>query len=167
MLRSTADHARAQQRLIAVTAAAVRREWDSIGSDFDGGWLRVGPRIVALMTAAQIGAARDGSAYVGQALAEQRITSTPSGAVNVSALTGAYSVDGQLVGDLDSTLYGAVVHARSGLAESLGDRLARGRSWLDMMTVTQVGDAGRAATGVGIAARPRIRYVPTLCGARW
>ena len=159
MLRSTADHARAQQRLIAVTAAAVRREWDSIGSDFDGGWLRVGPRIVALMTAAQIGAARDGSAYVGQALAEQRITSTPSGAVNVSALTGAYSVDGQLVGDLDSTLYGAVVHARSGLAESLGDRLARGRSWLDMMTVTQVGDAGRAATGVGIAARPRIRYV--------
>ena len=159
MLRSTADHARAQQRLIAVTAAAVRREWDSIGSDFDGGWLRVGPRIVALMTAAQIGAARDGSAYVAQALAEQRITSTPSGAVNVSALTGAYSVDGQLVGDLDSTLYGAVVHARSGLAESLGDRLARGRSWLDMMTVTQVGDAGRAATGVGIAARPRIRYV--------
>ena len=99
MLRSTADHARAQQRLIAVTAAAVRREWDSIGSDFDGGWLRVGPRIVALMTAAQIGAARDGSAYVGQALAEQRITSTPSGAVNVSALTGAYSVDGQLVGE--------------------------------------------------------------------
>ena len=35
MLRSAADHYRAQQRLIAVTAAAIRREWDSIGADFD------------------------------------------------------------------------------------------------------------------------------------
>lgn len=159
MLRSAADHYRAQQRLIAVTAAAVRREWDSISADFDGGWARVGPRIVTLMTAAQIGAARDGSAYVAQALAEQRITSAPEGAVNVSSLTGAYSVDGQVLGDLDAALYGAVVHARTGTAESLGDRLALGRSWLDMMTVTQVADAARAATGIGIAARPRIRYV--------
>ncbi len=159
MLRSAADHYRAQQRLIAVTAAAVRREWDSIGADFDGGWARVGPRIVTLMTAAQIGAARDGSAYVAQALAEQRITAAPEGAVNVSSLTGAYSVDGQVIGDLDAALYGAVVHARTGTAESLGDRLALGRSWLDMMTVTQVADAARAATGIGIAARPRIRYV--------
>ncbi len=159
MLRSAADHYRAQQRLIAVTAAAVRREWDSIGADFDGGWARVGPRIVTLMTAAQIGAARDGSAYVAQALAEQRIASAPEGAVNVSSLTGAYSVDGQVLGDLDAALYGAVVHARTGTAESLGDRLALGRSWLDMMTVTQVADAARAATGIGIAARPRIRYV--------
>ena len=159
MLRSAADHYRAQRRLITVTAAAIRREWDSIGPDFDAGWARVGPRIVALMTAAQIGAARDGSAYVGQALAEQRIAVTPAGSVNVSALTGAYSVDGQTVGDLDAVLYGAVVRARTGAAESLGDRLALGRSWLDMATVTQVADAARAATGVGIAARPRIRYV--------
>lgn len=159
MLQSAADHYRAQQRLIAVTAAAVRREWDSIGADFDAGWMRVGPRIVTLMTAAQIGSARDGSAYVGQALAEQRIASAPEGAVNVSALTGAYSADGQVLGDLDSVLYGAVVRARTGAVESLGDRLALGRSWLDMMTVTQVADAARAATGVGIAARPRIRCV--------
>ncbi len=159
MLRSAADHYRAQQRLITVTAAAIRREWDLIGPDFDAGWRRVGPRIVTLMTAAQIGAARDGAAYVGQALTEQRITANPAGSVNVGHLTGAYSVDGQTVGDLDAVLYGAVVKARAGSAESLGDRLALGRSWLDMMTVTQVADAARAATGVGIAARPRIRYV--------
>ena len=127
MLRSAADHYRAQQRLIAVTAAAIRREWDSIGADFDAGWLRVGPRIVTLMTAAQIGAARDGSAYVGQALAEQRIAVTPAGSVNVSALTGAYSVDGQTVGDLDAVLYGAVVRARTDAAECMGARLALGR----------------------------------------
>lgn len=159
MLRSAADHYRAQQRLITVTAAAIRREWDAIGADFDAGWARVGPRIVTLMTAAQIGAARDGAAYVGQALSEQRITADSAGSVNVGHLTGAYSVDGQTVGDLDAALYGAVVRARTGPAESLGDRLARGRSWLDIMTVTQVADAARAATGVGIAARPRIRYV--------
>ena len=159
MLRSASEHYRAQHRLIAVTAAAIRREWDSIGADFDSGWTRVGPRIVTLMTAAQIGAARDGAAYVGQALTEQRITVDPAGSVNVGHLTGAYSVDGQTIGDLDAALYGAVVRARTGPAESLGDRLARGRSWLDMMTVTQVADAGRVATGVGIAARPGIRYV--------
>ena len=159
MLRSAADHYRAQQRLITVTAAAIRREWDLIGPDFDAGWRRVGPRIVTLMTAAQIGAARNGAAYVGQALTEQRITANPAGSVNVGHLTGAYSVDGQTVGDLDAVLYGAVVKARAGSAESLGDRLALGRSWLDMATVTQVADAARAATGVGIAARVDIKYV--------
>ena len=159
MLRSAADHYRAQQRLIAGTAAAIRREWDSIGADFAAGWTRVGPRIVTLMTAAQIGAARDGAAYVGQALAEQRIAADPSGSVNLGRLAGAYSVDGQTVGDLDAALYGAVVRARTGPAESLGDRLARGRSWLDMMTATLVADAGRASVGVGIAARPGVRYV--------
>lgn len=159
MLQSAAEHYRAQQRLIAVTAAAIRREWDSIGADFDSGWTRVGPRIVTLMAAAQIGAARDGAAYVGQALAEQQIAVKPSGSTNLASLAGAYSVDGQTIGNLDAALYGAVVRARTGPAESQGDRLARGRSWLDMMTVTQVADAARAATGVGIAARPRIRYV--------
>ena len=159
MLRSAADHYRAQQRLVAVTASAVRREWDSIGADFDAGWARVGPRIVTLMTAAQVGAARDGAAYVGQALEEQRVTVEPVAAVNVSRLVGAYGVDGQTLGDLGAVLYGAVVRARTAPAESLGDRLAAGRSWLDMATVTQVADAGRAATGVGIAARPGVGYV--------
>ena len=40
MLRSAADHYRAQQRLIAVTAAAIRREWDSIGADFDAVFIK-------------------------------------------------------------------------------------------------------------------------------
>ena len=93
MLRSAADHYRAQQRLITVTAAAIRREWDLIGPDFDAGWRRVGPRIVTLMTAAQIGAARDGAAYVGQALTEQRITANPAGSVNVCLLYTSDAAD--------------------------------------------------------------------------
>lgn len=158
MLQSAADHYTAQLRLVGLTTAAIRREWSSIGEDFDAGWARVGHRIVALMTAAQVGAARDGAAYVAAALAEQGIHPDVLGEVNPVALAGAYDAGGMMLGSLDSVAYGAVVRARSGSAESLGDRLARGRSWLDMLTVTQVADAGRAGTGAAIAVRPHVGW---------
>ena len=159
MLRSAADHYQAQLRLVAVTTAAVRREWLSIGADFDAGWARVGPRIASLIAAAQVGAATDGAAYVGAALAEQGIAVEAVGGVSPRSLIGAYDAGGMMLGSLDSVAYGAVVRARVGSADSLGDRLARGRSWLDMLTVTQVADAGRAGAGLAIAVRPGVSWV--------
>jgi len=158
MLQAAADHYRSQQRLATAALAAVVGEWSSIGGDFDAGWGRVGPRMVALLSSAQVGAARDASAYIDMSLAEQRVTTAPVASVVPSGAVGAYALDGLTVGSLDSLLYGAVVHARTGVAESLGDRLALGRSFLEIVVPSQVADAGRAVTAAGITARPRIGW---------
>ena len=154
-LLAAESHYRSQQRLGVAALAAVAREWQSIGTDFDSGWSRIGPRIVALVAAAQLGAARDGEAYVGDALDEQGISVRSVAAVGPAATVGAYSLDGLTVGSLDDLLYGAVVRARTGAADSLGDRLALGRSFLEVVVPSQVADAGRAATAASISARPK------------
>lgn len=158
MLQAAANYYRSQQRLATATLASVQREWSTIGSDFDSGWVRVGPRMAALLAAGQVGAARDASAYIDDALTEQRVTAPPFASVVPAGAVGAYSLDGLTVGSLDSLLYGAVVHARSGVAESLGDRIALGRSFLELVVPSQVADAGRAASAAGISARPRIGW---------
>jgi hypothetical protein len=130
-----------------------------MGEDFDASWRLVGPRLVAIVTAAQLGAARDSSAYVGAALAEQGIRSTPDGTVAPGAFAGvASSLDGLTYGSLDDLLYGAVVNARSATADSLSQRLAAGRTWLDTAVHTQVADAGRMASSTDITSRPRIGW---------
>ena len=63
-------HYRAQQRLTVATLALVRREWAKMGDDFDVSWRAVGLRLTTLVAAAQLGAAKNGAAYVPRALAE-------------------------------------------------------------------------------------------------
>lgn len=153
--QSAAEHYRAQQRLAQSTLTLVRREWDLIGEDFDSGWSRVGPRLTLLTTAAQVGAARAGANYISTALDEVGQSVEPLGAVNPQAFAGIAS-DGR---PLASLLYGAVVTARQVDATSLADRVAAGRSWLDMAVHTQVADAARGGSSVAIAARPRVSWV--------
>lgn len=151
-------HLAAQRRLSAATLAAVEREWATVGEDFERGWLRVGPRMVALVTTGQLGAARDGIAYVPTALAAQSIDVAALARIEASAFAGiSYSLDGMRAGSLDALLYGAVVHARSG-GESLGERLVRGRTFLRTVVPGQVADANRMATGVAVTARPGVGY---------
>jgi hypothetical protein len=159
VLRAASSHYRSQQRLAVAAIAAVRSEWRRMGDDLDASWARVGPRIVALVTAAQVGAARDGIAYVPEALSEQRIRVKPEASVPAGAFAGgATSLDGLVYGSLDSLLYGAVIHARTAPAESLTQRLLVGRNHLDGLVQTQVADAGRNATAASITSYPGMSW---------
>ena len=162
---AVSSHYRTQQRLIVSTLALTRAEWAKMGEDFDASWAAIGPRLTLLVASAQVGAARDGAAYVPQALADQGHNIDPVGTVVPEALAGIAS-DGR---PLDSLLYGSVVTARTAEADSLSQRLAVGGSWLDMAVHTAVADAARQAASVGIAARPRtgwIRMVNPPCCQR-
>ncbi len=154
---SSRNFYRSQQRLAVLTVAAARRAWSRMGEDFDRSWAQVAPKLVVLSAAAQLSAARAGAAYVPAVLAETGQPNDPMGEVNPRAFAGT-AADGR---PLDGLLYGAMVEAKvasgQGLSPSLS--LARGGRWLDMATQTLVADAGRQATGVGIAARPRMGYV--------
>jgi hypothetical protein len=158
--QAVSDHYRAQQRRVVATLGLVRREWAQMGDDLDASWARVGPRIALLTASAQLGAAREGASYVGPALAQQDIRSTPDGTVSPSAFVGvASSLDGLTYGSLDDLLYGAVIHARTAPADTLAQRLQVGGKWLDGLVHTQVADAGRMAASTAITARPRIGWV--------
>lgn len=151
--QSVSDHYRAQQRRIALALAAVRREWSRMGSDFDSSWRRVGPRIVALTIAAQTGSARDGAAYVPEALDEQGLPTAAAGRVRVEAFAGlATTLDGLAYGRLEDLLYGAVVHARTADVTSLPERLQVGGRHLGTLVHTQVSDAARMSASTTISA---------------
>lgn len=158
--QAAADHYRAQQRLTVATLGLVRREWATMGDDLDAGWSRVGPRVALLTASAQLGAARNGAAYVPAALEDQGIDVRPDAEVNPRAFAGvASSLDGQAYGSLDDLLYGAVVHARTAPAESLTQRLQAGGQALERLVHTQVSDAGRMAASTAITARPQVGWV--------
>lgn len=145
----------AQQRRILQALGYTAVEWERIGSDFEAGWARVGPRLTLLVTAAQLGAARDGAAYVPAALAEVGQSVPADAAVRAEAFAGVAS-DGR---PLASLLYGAVVHARTAPVDSLGARLDAGRKFLTAVVQTQVADAGRDASMAATVARPLVKWV--------
>lgn len=153
--QAVSSHYRERQRLIVATLALVRREWAQMGDDFDSSWSRVGPRVSLLTASAQLGAAQSGSAYVAEALAQQRQSVAPTARFDPSGLAGVAS-DGRT---LDELLYSAVIHARTAKATGLQDRLRVGGVWLDSIIQTQVSDAARDGAKVAMAVRPGVRYV--------
>jgi hypothetical protein len=138
-----------------------------MSGEFDASWPAVQRDLLIVVSAAQLGAARNGAGYVPAVLAE---TGQPDGAVgevDPRAFVGVAS-DGRELGPL---LYGAVTTAKDAARGTITtdggvttyfpgvgaqEALARGGRWLDMAVWTQVADAARGATHVGIVARPQI-----------
>src|SRR5690349_13158050 len=135
------EHVRAQQQQARKAMAAVGAEWSRMGSDLEASWSRLGPRIVTLTVAAQLGAARSGEGYVAGALEAQGTPVDPLATVQPRGLIGLAS-DGR---PLEGLLYSAVVRARSAKVDGLPERLRVGGLWLARIVQTQVADAGRDA----------------------
>lgn len=123
MLESATEHYARQQRITAAGLVASRRAWKR----------RDLAQLVAVVTAAQLVAARDAADSVPLMLAEQDISTDAAGEVNPRALAGVAS-DGR---SLDTLL---------AIPETLGA--------LEMLVATQIQDAARGAAGVSVAARP-------------
>lgn len=146
---------RAQQRLIVATLALTRREWASMGEDFDSSWGRVGPRLTLLTASAQVGAARNGIASVPATLAELDQMVEAEAQAQARSFAG-FASDGR---PLDSLLYGAVIEAKTVDANSTAERLTAGGKWLDMAVHTMVADSGRQAGQVDAFTRPKVGFV--------
>lgn len=137
-----------------------------MGVDFDASWAAVGPRILVLLAAAQLRAAVDAVAYVAQALLEQGLDPATSADVAPHAFVGQAS-DGR---GLDGLLAQALVYAKFAIGQgfSLDQALAAGGRFLDLATLTQVADAGRASelvsTTASLAADGYVRLLaPPSC----
>lgn len=164
--QAVAEHYTAQQRLIVSVLGQVHAEWARMGHDFDASWASLGPRILLLTASAQLGAARDGAAYVPETLGELGAPVDPVADVAPEGFAGVAS-DGR---PLESLLYGAVTQAKTelGLSGDPGQALAAGSVALSMYVHTQVADAARGAASVAIAARPGVGWTrmvnPPCCG---
>lgn len=143
------DEYEAQKRLTVATIAAVRSQWRRMGADWDSSFATVGPRMAAILTAAQLGSARQGAQYVPDVLEEQGMHPEPVGRVNTRAFAGR-AADGR---DLTSLLSLSVLRSR------VGGSLDAGQSFLDTVVETEIADAHRGAIQVATVARPRTGYV--------
>lgn len=150
-----AEHYAAQLRQAEAAVLLARRQWRKMDpADLQRSWAQIVDRLALVVGSSQLGAARAGSVYVPEALAEDI---APEGTVNPSRWAGIAS-DGRA---LDTLLYSAVVRTLDhlGSGDSQAVSLAAGGKWLDTIVRTQVADAGRGAAGVAIAARRDVGYV--------
>lgn len=150
-----------QAALARSTASAARAAWARIDRLSIGrSWLRLLAEPLALLVAGQLQAAQTADAYVAEALAAQGVATPAEGAVWGRSLAGVAS-DGRR---LDTLLYQPAIETLTliGAGASPSRALAAGALRLDMIVRTQIADAGRVATGIGIAARPGTGYTRVL-----
>jgi hypothetical protein len=159
------DLYRRRQVVTVNVLVEVRRLWRRMGNDFDSSWRRLGPTIVALLTAGQTALVRDVEPYMDAVTDDLGLDGEPVGRLNRARFVGV-NADGRT---LAWTAYGAVTQAKATDA-SERERLAAGGRWLDMATQTVLADTQRTAVGTAITARPAItgwvRMVNPPCCSR-
>jgi hypothetical protein len=156
-------HHAARLRLAEAARAEGRRLWSRVEPRFlEESWLTSLTRMFVTVSSAQLTAARQAEAYAAAVLAAQGTTSAPTGQVVAESLSGVAS-DGR---PLESLLLSPVFAAKAAIAKgATADRaLAVGQIQLDMITRTQVADAGRVADGIAVAVRPRVSWTRMVVG---
>jgi hypothetical protein len=170
--QSTARHYLEQQHLAAATLTAVAVLWARMGYNLDESFAVVGPQLVAVITAAQLGAASSSDAYVAAALEETQVTAPPVAAVNPAAFAGVASGGGSLSSLVEQALIrtktalmvpGVGQSARFGVQVGaspevrMQQALQAGRRWLGVAVQSEVADAERGATQTAMCARPKVQ----------
>ncbi|MFJ2174339.1 hypothetical protein ACIOHE_15675 [Streptomyces sp. NPDC087851] len=139
------------------TADRVQVLWRELDRrDLSGSWLElVGPKVLQTVTAGQMAAASGADPYLDAVLAADGETPQSSGRVRAAAFAGR-AADGR---SLESLLYLPVITAKQSVAAGLDEveAMMRGLNRLLRIAASEVADAGRGATGTGVAARRTIQ----------
>lgn len=152
---------RRQQQLAASAVAAARSSWRLLDQHaVDATAVRMLRRLLPAVGSAQLAAATSASTYVGDVLGEQGLDMGPVAEVQPAAFAGVAS-DGRNLQSLLLTPVGAA-KALSAQGVPVQQAMQAGRQRLERIVATQVADAGRLATGVGVAATPGAGYVRML-----
>lgn len=154
-----------EKSIADATAAVVNQAWATIdpAAISESFVASVGPAAVQATTAGQISAADGATSYVSEIVKAYAVPD-PVGTVVARAFGGVAS-DGQ---PLATLLHLPVIEAKTRIAagQTAVDALAAAGKTLEGIVLTQVHDAGRAATAVAMVADPNvIGYVRELRGA--
>lgn len=163
-LEVAARHARRQVALARRAALEVARLWARVDRQAIGpSWAASLPAAVQVLGSAQAIAAASSGVYLGDLLDEYGLPGDADGRIVAEAFAGVAS-DGR---DLAALLYQPAVVALTSLKQGSTEAraMAAGRFTLDMISRTQVADAGRAADGVALTVRPQLSgYVRMVVG---
>lgn len=146
---------RARVRLADALVDDARPLWRQLSAaDLDGWYRQHGPRLVVLLAATQLAAARGADVYLDEVLEAQDIDPTADAAVNPAAFAGVAS-DGRT---LDGLLASPTIAAKEAIAAGATSAQAVANGWATLETIlrTQVADAGRVADGTALTARKRV-----------
>lgn len=156
--QTSAEHYAEQQRMTALTMAEVRRLWGRTPPrEFDAWFNRNIELLIGLIELAQTRMVSGADGYVGDVLDELGTPVIPDVEISPEPLIGVAS-DGRA---LDGLMYSTVITAKHSVAEGAApaEAWAAAGSQALMMVQTQLADAGRAAVGLGMTARPNVGYV--------
>ena len=148
----TGAYYREQQQLAADYRTEALAAWRRVDRrQIADSWRMQLPRLMLLLTTAQLAAATAADTYVTNVLNAQRIDPTADGHVRPHALTGIAS-DGR---PLDTLLELPSIVALTAIGKGvrIAPAMSLGQGLVDMIARTQVADAGRVAVGLSTVAR--------------
>jgi hypothetical protein len=159
-----AGHAERQVALARRTAVELGKLWRHVDRNrIAASWGGLLPQVLAILGTSQATAAAAAGLYVDDALAESGVSIESAGRVQPGAFAGIAS-DGRPLASLMLTpAITTLEQIKQGATPARA--LTSGRFVLDLITRTQVADAGRVAVGTAIAARPEVGgYVRMIVG---
>ncbi|MET0521485.1 MAG: hypothetical protein ABW156_05840 [Jiangellaceae bacterium] len=157
-------HTARQVALARETSLRLRELWTLVEpARIAGSWARLLPSVTAALSTSQATAAAAAGVYVDDVLDASGVTVSSAGRINPASFAGIAS-DGRPLASLMSRPAITALEQIKGGATT-GQALASGRYMLDLITRTQVADAGRVAVGTAVAARPQVTgYVRMIVG---
>ena len=157
-------HAARQVTLGRQTSLELAKLWRQVDTgDIRGSWSTFLERALVILGTSQATAAASAGSYVDDALDEQGLPTGGEGRVNPGAFAGIASDGRPLVSLLEEPSISALSYIKKGATPERA--LTSGGFVLDMISRTQVADAGRVAVGTAIAARPQVEgYVRMIVG---
>lgn len=159
-----AGHAERQVTLARRTSVELGKLWRQIDrGNIAASWGSLIPQALVVLGTSQGTAAASAGLYVDDVLEASGVGTESSGRIAPLSFAGVAS-DGR---PLASLLLEPSITALSQIKQgaSPAQALNSGRFLLDMVSRTQVADAGRVAVGTAIAARPQVRgYVRMIVG---
>lgn len=164
---STAEYVRSGRALSRNALLAVKRQWRKMGEDFDAGWLRVGPRLIAILDEAQYRSALAAQVYIPAVLADTGQDAEDELYRFATAAIVGTSGDGLSTASL---AYEAVIRAKTRIGQgyTVPQALASGDAFLSSSVPTVLADTRRTVEKVGMGSRRVSGYVraltPPSCG---
>jgi len=154
-------HDAAMKQLQVLAVGAGRAAWRRLSADnLSGSWEAALALLQPAVERLQIRAAVEGANYGVDALAEQGTYVLPAAFVDPKSLAGVAPDGRPLAGLLQSPVLQVKGWIGAGIPPA--QALVMGRSNLDMKLQTTIAQTGGVASGIDIAARPRVGYVRML-----
>jgi hypothetical protein len=158
------DHYEARAALVQAATQVAVEAWRQVDTAaIAETWAATLAELTTVVAGAQLAAAQMAEPYLAEAVAFSGASAVAEGVVNAAALAGIASDGRELLTLLFQPAVAALLALQAGA--DIDEAMATGHATLDMITRTQVADAGRVADSVGLTAHPDLDgYVRVVVG---